>query len=41
MKKTIMSVCLALLISVVVSAPVMAQSLKKVKIVEPRNSVFA
>ena len=40
MKKAIMRACLGLLVSVAVSAPVMAQSLKKVKIVIPRNSVF-
>ena len=41
MKKAIIPACLALLISVVVAAPAMAQNLKKVKVVVPRNSVFA
>ncbi len=40
MKKTIMLACLGLIVSVVVSVPVMAQGLKKIKIVIPRNSVF-
>ena len=40
MKKSIVLACLGLLVSVVVAAPVMAQALKKIKIVIPRNSVF-
>ncbi len=40
MKKIVMLACLGLLVSVVVPAPVMAQGLKKVKVVVPRNSVF-
>ena len=43
MKKSTILACLGLLVSVVISAisaPVMAQGLKKIKIVIPRNSVF-
>ena len=40
MKKSILLAGLALLVSVVVAAPVTAQGLKKIKIVVPRNSVF-
>lgn len=40
MTKAIMRTCLGLLVSVVVSAPAMAQALDKINIVIPRNSVF-
>lgn len=40
MKKSVFLTCFALLVAAVVSAPVMAQSLKKIKIVIPRNSAF-
>jgi ABC-type nitrate/sulfonate/bicarbonate transport system substrate-binding protein len=40
MKKAIMMASLGLLLSIFVSAPAMAQALKKVKVVVPRNSVF-
>jgi ABC-type nitrate/sulfonate/bicarbonate transport system substrate-binding protein len=39
-KKAIMMASLGFLLSIFVSAPVMAQALKKVKVVIPRNSVF-
>jgi len=40
MKRSITLACLGLLVSAVVSVPVMAQALKKVKTTVPRNSVF-
>ncbi len=40
MKKSMMLASLGLLVSVVVSAPVPAQAVEKIKIVIPRNSVF-
>ncbi len=40
MKKSMVLACLGLLVAVVVSAPVPAQALEKLKIVIPRNSVF-
>ena len=40
MKKAIILAISGLLISVSVTAPVMAQKLTKIKIVTPRNSVF-
>ena len=40
MKRSITLACIGLLVSAVVSVPVMAQALKKVKTTVPRNSVF-